>query len=173
MSFMDFMFGKGSEERTKPIYNPGQEDILNQILGGLSGPMSSGMGNLGNILGGDQASFDAFSAPARRDFNQQTLPGIAERFTGSFGEGSQNSSAFGQALGSAGKDLEEDLFSKRMGMQSGALNQLMQLMQSSMSPRQHQYTTDRQPGFLENVGVPIAQGIGGGIPGFIAKLFGG
>lgn len=165
---MDFMFGKGSEEKTKPIYNPQQEDLLNQLLGGLSGPLAGGLGNLGNILGGDQASFDAFFKPARRGFEEETLPSIAERFTGSAGEGSQRSSSFGQALGSAGRDLEENISSQRVGMQTNALSQLMNMFQPALSPTQHQYTTDRQPGFLENAGLSF---IGSGGIGSILDLF--
>lgn len=158
MAFMDFLFGKRSKKKNKPIYNPQQEDLLNQILGSLQGPLGSGLQNLQNILGGDEESFQAFERPARRAFEQQTLPTIAERFTGEFGEGSQRSSAFGQALGTAGRELEENLMSQRMGLQSGALGQLLSLLGPALSPRQHQYKRPRKPGFLENVGAPLAQG---------------
>jgi len=163
------MFGKGSEEKTKPIYNQDQEALLSQLLGGLSGPLSSGLGNIGNILGGDQATFDAYFKPARRGFEEETLPGIAERFTGSLGEGSQRSSSFGQALGSAARDLEENIFSQRIGMQTDALAQLMNMFNPAMSPTQHQYTTNRQPGFLENAGLSF---IGSGGIGSVLDLFG-
>lgn len=173
----DFFLGKGSQEKTRQIYNPQQEQLLNQILSSMGGPMASGMQNIQNILGGDQASFDAFQRPTRRGFEQQTLPSIAERFTGSFGEGSDQSSAFGQAIGTAGREMEEDLFSQRMGMQSDAFNQLMQLLGPAMTQQQQQYTTNRQPGFLESFGVPLAQGagmaLGGGIPGAAMSALGG
>ena len=173
----EFFLGKGSQEKTRQIYNPQQEQLLNQILSSLSGPMASGMQNVQNILGGDQSTFDAFQRPARRGFEQQTLPSIAERFTGSFGEGSDQSSAFGQAMGTAGREMEEDLFSQRIGMQGDAFNQLMQLFGQGMVPQQQQYTTNRQPGFLESFGVPLAQGagmaFGGGIPGLAEKGIGG
>jgi hypothetical protein len=159
MGAMDFLFGKTSQEKTKPIYNPQQEDLLNQIMNALSGPLASGTQNLQNILGGDQETFDAFERPARRAFEQQTLPTIAERFTGSLGEGSQRSSAFGQAIGSAGRELEEDLFSKRIGMQGDALSQLIGLLGPATTPRQHEYTTDRKPGFLENAILSLLSGV--------------
>ena len=164
MAFMDFLFGKSSKTKTKPIYNPQQENVLNQLLSMLQQQVPQGMQNIQNILGGDQETFAAFERPARRAFEQETLPTIAERFTGSFGEGSQRSSAFGQALGTAGRELEENLMAKRLGLQSGAFEQLMKLMGPAMSPRQHQYTTARQPGFLENLGVPLAQGAAQALP---------
>ena len=74
MAFMDFLFGEKSKTKTKPIYNPQQEQLLNQILGGIQPGIGSGIQNLQNILGGDQASMDAFQAPSRRAFEQETLP---------------------------------------------------------------------------------------------------
>ena len=162
--FMDFLFGKGSKTKTKPIYNPQQRNVLDQLLGGLQGQLPQGLQNLQNILGGDEASFKAFEAPARRGFEQQTLPTIAERFTGQFGTGSQQSSAFGQALGTAGRELEENLFAKRQGLQGDALSQLLALLGPATSARNYQYTRPRQPGFLENFGVGASEGIGKILP---------
>lgn len=164
MAFMDFLFGEKSKTKTKPIYNPEQEQLLNQILGGIQPGLQSGIQNLQNILGGDQSSMDAFQAPARRSFEQQTLPTIAERFTGTFGTGSQRSSAFGQSLGQAGRELEENLAAQRGGLQSGALQQLLSLLGPALSQRQYQYTSGRKPGFLESLGVPLAQGAASALP---------
>ncbi len=164
MAFMDFIFGKGSKTKTKPIYNPEQENLLNQLLQSLQAPLMGGVQGLQNILGADEASLEAFQRPARRAFEQQTLPTIAERFTGLFGEGSQRSSAFGQALGTAGRELEENLASQRIGLQGDALSQLLQILGPALSARQYQYQTTRDPGFLENVGVAFAQGAGQSLP---------
>ncbi len=161
---MDFLFGEGSKTKTKPIYNPQQEQLLTQILGSLQPGIGAGVQNLQNILGGDESSLAAFQAPSRRAFEQQTLPTIAERFTGTFGEGSQRSSAFGQALGTAGRELEENLAAQRAGLQSGALSQLLQLLGPALSPRQYQFQTPRRAGFLENLGVPLAQGAAQTLP---------
>lgn len=177
MAFMDFLLGTKEKTKTQPIYTPEQEQVLGQALGGLQQQLPMGLQNLMNILGGDPGTFEAFGAPARRQFEQKTLPSIAERFTGQLGEGSQRSSAFGQQLGEAGRDLEENLFAKRLGLQSGALEQLLQLLGPALMPLQQQITTGRQPGFLENLGLATAQGfggaIGGGIPGAIKGGLGG
>lgn len=157
--FMDFLFGKSAKTKTKPIYNPQQRNVLDQLLGGLQGQLPQGLQNLQNILGGDEASFKAFEAPARRGFEQQTLPTIAERFTGQFGTGSQQSSAFGQALGQAGRELEENLFSNRIGMQGDALSQLLKLLGPATSAREFQYVRPRRPGIFENIGTTGLQGI--------------
>lgn len=164
MAFMDFLFGKSAKTKSKPIYNPQQENLLNQILGGIQPGLGSGVQNLQNILGGGPEAFQAFETPARRAFEQQTLPTIAERFTGMFGEGSQRSSAFGQALGTAGRELEENLAAQRAGLQTGALNQLLQLLGPALTPRKYEYTRPREAGFLENVGVGAAQGLAQALP---------
>lgn len=157
MAFMDFLLGKGEKTKTKPIYNPQQENVLNQLLGSISGQLPMGLSNLQNILGGDEGTFESFFAPARRSFEQQTLPSIAERFTGLFGEGAQKSSAFGQQLGQAGKEFEEDIFSQRLGMQQDALSQLLSLLGPALSPRQYQYVKPRKRGLLEILGGAGAQ----------------
>lgn len=169
MAFMDFLFGKSAKTKTKPIYDPQQEDVLNQLLGALQQQLPGGLQNLQNILGGDPSSFEAFERPARRGFEQQTIPTIAERFTSQFGEGAQQSSAFGQALGTAGKELEEDIFSKRIGMQSDALSQLLGMLGPAISPRRYQYTRPRKPGFLESFETNLSEGIGamGGLGGLV------
>lgn len=164
MAFMDFLFGKKAEEKTKPIFNPEQMGYLSQLAGGVQPGIGAGLQNLQNILGGSKETFDTFAAPARRAFEQQTLPTIAERFTGQFGPGSERSSAFGQALGQAGKELEEDIFSQRIGMQSQAFQQLIPLLQMLMAPREYQYMQPRQPGFLENIGTAAAEGFAKVLP---------
>jgi len=162
---MDFIFGEKEKTKTKPIYNPQQEQVLNTALTGLQGQLPLGLSNLRNILGGDRETFESFFAPARRDFEQKTLPSIAERFTGFLGEGSQRSSAFGQQLGQAAKELEEDIFSQRIGMQQDALSQLLSLLGPATAPRQFQYTKPRRQGFLENILGALAQGAGVGLTG--------
>lgn len=162
MAFMDFLFGKGAKTKTEPIYEPGgeQENVLNQLLGALQQQLPAGLKGLENILGGREETFQQFAAPARRGFEEQTLPSIAERFTGTFGPGSQRSAAFGQQLGQAGKALEEDIFSQRLGLQSGALQNLMSLLGPATAPREYKAFMPRESGFLENI---LTSLLGGGL----------
>lgn len=94
--------GLGAALKTKPkatqvpIYRPQQEQGLDDLLG-------QGLQN---------SNFDNIDARARKNFNTQTIPGIAERFT-SMGNGGQRSSAFQGALGNAGADLESQLGAMR------------------------------------------------------------
>jgi len=78
-----------------PIKSPQQIALMNQLSQmGLSG------------LQGLQSGFNPIAQQARSTFAQQTIPGIAERFSAL---GAQNSSAFGQQLGAAGAGLNEGL----------------------------------------------------------------
>ncbi len=58
------------------------------------------------IREGQQFDFAPIEAEARRGFEQQTIPGLAERFAG---QGALKSSAFTGELGRAGSDLEKAL----------------------------------------------------------------
>lgn len=132
MAFLDFLFGKKEKTKEFQKYSPQQQGVLGDLLGGASAQLPDIFAYLGNILGQDEESMKAFSAPAMRAFEEQTLPTIAERFTGA---NAQKSSAFGQQLGQAGASLQENLAAQRAGLSSGAINQLMQLLQSGLTPQ--------------------------------------
>lgn len=73
-------------------------------------------------------SFEPIEEQETRRFQQETIPGLAERFTGL---GGQRSSAFGQLLGGAGADLSSRLAALRsqheLGQQRLDLGRLGQL----------------------------------------------
>jgi hypothetical protein len=109
-----------------------QEGLQNQLLQMLQGQLGQG-GSFGqaqnylqNLLSGSPESMQAFQAPAMRQFNEQIVPGLAERFSG-LGAGAQSSSAFQQALGQAGAGLAENLQALRSGLQGGAAQSLLGL----------------------------------------------
>lgn len=110
--------------------NPQQQQMFSQLsrsLGQRGGAISeqptfqAGETYLQQILGGETG---AFEAPYMRQFNEQIIPGLAERFSG-LGSGAQRSSAFQQALGAAGADLTERLASLRGQLQMQALPQAL------------------------------------------------
>lgn len=149
-SLSNFFLGTPGRFEQLPTVTPGQQSLMQQLIGGLGGggfgqgPLGAGLGaglqNLQQILSGQPEAFQAFAAPARRAFQEQTIPGIAERFTGL---GAQRSSAFGQQLGQAGAGLEEQLAGQRAGLQSQALQQLMSLLGQAQQP---QFQTTQIPG---------------------------
>ena len=148
-NFMDFLFGKGEQLQQVPRFTQPQEDIFSQLQQGVGGALPAGFEQLLSILSGTPEAAKQFEAPAMRQFEEQILPTIAERFTGLLGEGAQRSSAFGQQLGQAGAGLAEKLQAQRGGRQQNALTQLMQLMQTGLTPQFQTLLRERQPGLLE------------------------
>ena len=123
--FMDFLFGEGEKTEEFQKYSPQQIDIFKQLGGGAQGQLPQAFEFLQSILSQSPEAFKSFEAPARRQFEEQTIPSIAERFSGM---GAQKSSAFGQQLGQAGAGLEENLAAQRSGLGMSAISQLMGLL---------------------------------------------
>lgn len=163
--------------------NPQQSQILQQLLGSMSGQSGniqqnplyqSGQSYLQGILGGDTEKFEK---PLMRQFNEQIVPGIAERFS-SMGSGAQSSSAFQQALGGAGADLSERLGALRGGLQGQAANQGLAYAQQPVSNLQNilgmqtQAFTPKQMGFGKQALLGLAGGAGQGL-GMLGGTAGG
>ena len=167
---MNKMFpGKQGEYKALPTMSGEQSDLFKQLMSGLSGgnagggPMGSGKNFLQGILGGDTSKFEA---PLMRQLNEQTIPGLAERFSGA-GAGAQSSSAFGQQLGAAGAGLSENLGALRGGLQMQALGPLMQMLQMGMGTPTFQW--QQMPG-TQGAGGAMAPGIGKGIGNMFGNL---
>lgn len=164
--------------------NPQQSQILQQLLGSLSGETGniqrnplyqSGQSYLQGILGGDTEKFEK---PLMRQFNEQIVPGIAERFS-SLGSGAQSSSAFQQALGGAGADLSERLGALRGGLQGQAANQALGYAQQPVSNLQSllgmstQAFAPKQRSFGQEALIGLAGGVGSGLGGIGGAMGGG
>lgn len=138
-------------------YEDKQRQMMNQagqmgLQGLLSGQMPGGM------------SFDPMRQQAMTQFNTQTVPSLAERFT-SMG-GGQRSSAFQGALGQSGAGLQENLAAMQSQYQQQMLPMLMQLLGIGLNPQTEQQFLPGQAGMLENFGGQFMQGLGSAIPGF-------
>lgn len=139
-----------------------QSSILNQIPGLLSG------------LTNNQSSFDPIRRQATRQFEQQTIPTIAERFT-SMGNNALSSPAFVSQLGQAGSGLSENLaaLQSQYGLEQGRQQQnlLNLLLGYGMQPSFQYAYQPGQTGFLESILGGAAQGLGAGLGGL--GMFGG
>lgn len=125
--------GSGTEPYLKKFQtlNHGQKSLLNSLLQhpdkhfptAESNPLyQQGSGYLSGILSQDPEMMKQFEAPMMRQFNEETVPGIAERFSGM---GARNSSAFNQTMGQAAGSLSERLAAMRagLGMQASGMAQ--------------------------------------------------
>jgi len=98
----NFLFGQPEKEQQFQKFTPEQQSALDQLL--QQGLQSSDISGIEGM--------------ARKRFEEETIPTLAERFT-SMGSGGQRSSAFQSALGRAGSDLESQLaaLKPQIGMQ--------------------------------------------------------
>ena len=169
MPISDILFGKKEKFEQVPTMTPEQQQLLSQLLGGLGGPLGMGLQNLMQLLSGAPEALEAFQAPAMRQFEEQIVPGIAERFTG---VGGQRSSAFQQALGGAGAGLAERLSAQRAGLQQGAMGQLGGLLGAGLGAQPFGYRfTPGQAGFLGGMGGGLGGGLGMGLGSLMGRLF--
>jgi len=136
---LDFLTGKSGKFRQVPRFTSTQESALDQLL-------SQGLGNM---------NFGPIEQQARTNFQTQTVPGLAERFT-AMGNG-QRSSAFQGALGQAGAGLNEALAALRS--QYG-----LQQAQMGLQPRFESSYMAGQPGLLGQLGGGAAQGLSSLLP---------
>lgn len=126
------LFGNKDEHQQLSTLNPSQqgglESILQQLgmMNGQGGAYSGAQNYLSQLLSGDPNAMAEFEAPYRQEFEQKTLPGIAERFAGanSMG-GGLSSSGFGQALGGAGAQLQSQLAGLHGQLRQGAAGQAL------------------------------------------------
>ena len=144
------LFGKSKKAQTTqlPTRNPEQQawqsQAGNMAMQGLQDP---------------SAGFDPIAQRARSQFQSQTIPSLAERFT-SFGQGGQRSSDFMGAVAGAGADLEEGLAGQasQYGLQNQGL--LQQLLGIGMQPSFENIYQPEQMGGMQRFGASMfSQGV--------------
>jgi len=151
-------------------YSKGQRNQIDDILQSLKGMKGSqditqnqnyqtGQDWLQSMFS-DPEFFKNFEAPLRRDFEEQTLPGIANRFGGMGSHGSFGG-GFQRAMGRAGTDFETNLAAQRGQMQQGAIPQLLGYSQQPFSNYMSMMQQGLQP--TNNVYQPPTSGFMGGI----------
>lgn len=104
--------------------------------------------------GSTNLDFAPIAQQARAQFQTNTIPTLAERFT-SLGSGAQRSSAFQGQLGQASSNLEQGLASlqsnyglQRQGLQN---NLLKSLLAFGLSPEVETALNPEDPGFLKTL----------------------
>lgn len=131
--------GKESGFQQQQRFTPEQQTALAQMLQMALGQMQN-----------PQQGFQPIADQARQQFNQQTIPGIAERFA-SMGQNRPTSGALMSQLGQAGAGLESQLAS--LGAQYGQRQQSLahQLATLGLQPQFETAYAQREPGFGENL----------------------
>lgn len=134
----DFAIGNPGGVEQYSTVTPDQQSIL-QLLQQL------GVQGLQNPYEG----FEPIAQQARNQFNQQTVPSIAERFA-SMGDNALSSPTFASQLGQAGAGLESELAAMKAGYGQQNLQQILQLLQLGLSPQSENVYRPRENGFIQN-----------------------
>ena len=132
-----FWRGSPGQWTQQDLYNPQQMNSIQQII-------QMAMQGLQNPSQG----FEPFAQSARQNLQENTLPGIAERF-GMMGKGAASTGAFKGMMGRAASDLESGLAqgASQYGMQN---QQLMQsLLGMGLRPTQENVYQQREASGIE------------------------
>lgn len=140
-------------------FNPQQQGVIGQFAQGAGSLAPQSFEYLRGLLSGDPGALQAFQAPYQRDFRENVVPDLANRFAG-MGSGNLSSSAFQQALARAGTSLEEKLASLRGNLQMSALDKLFNFSQLGLTPMKETYLSPGDPGFFGSL-APSLGAIGG------------
>ena len=174
--------GGGKDAKLSKIdtMTPEQQQHLQQLLQMLSSEGQLGQGYEGGLqqlmelMDPSSEAQQRFADPYMQQFQQETIPGLAERFAGAGATGGAlSSSGFGQALGGAAGGLQTQLAALKSQIQRGAiqdiLGQYQQTSGSALSAQPFGYY--QQPG-QQGLGSSMLQGYAGaGFPS-LSNLFG-
>jgi len=159
----NFLFGVPSSYQQIPKFSQEGMDALSQLL-------KSSSANLQNPTQG----FEPIKQRALSQYQQQTIPQLAERFAG---QNATASSGFQGALGGAGTDLAERLASLESEYGLANRRQSLSEFQTGVTPQFENLPIGGQQGYLEQILpslIEAAPGIisafGGNVPGAVASL---
>jgi hypothetical protein len=176
------IFGSGPKSKKIPNMSPEQMQMMNQWMGqvgqgGFAGggapAYQSGMGYLQDLYSQSPEAFSRMQEPYMKQFQQQTVPGLAERFSQA---GGRQSSAFNQAMGQAGGNLSsqlggmfEQMRSQNLGNLLNFANAPFQQGMQMMNLKPFGYETQEgSPGLLG----PILGAVGGAAAGPFGSAIG-
>jgi hypothetical protein len=135
--FNKFLFGSTGGQKQYGNWNNDQQNASSNYFNNpitSNGTYQAGNQYIQNMLQGGNQAFQQFEQPLLDQFNQQTVPGISNRFSGmGTGAGALNSSGFQQTLGQAGKDLTSQLGALRAGLTQNLLSQALGYAQQPYS----------------------------------------
>lgn len=124
----------GKNGEMKSTYNEGQQGGINDIMQFLKGQQGNmditqnpqyQQGNEWlNSLFNDEGFFKNFEAPAMRQFNEEIIPGVANRFASQGSGGSLGSTGFRNQIARESGNLATNLAAMRGGMQQNAIPQM-------------------------------------------------
>jgi len=162
---MGFLRGNDAEVENVSTLRPNQEALHGQSVRAAQGRGAGGaFGDVAdyyrNNLSDNPADFNAFAAPAIRQYHQDIVPGLSEQFAG-MGSGGLSSSGFRNAQVQGATDLSERLGALRAQLRQQSAQGLMQIGQQGLqSYSQPMVTQESSPGFLQTVAPAVGTAAG-------------
>jgi hypothetical protein len=169
----EYLFGMPEKRETYSLLNQGQQGLQNNQFAalnqrGVGGAYGGVADQYRSMMSGGED--DSFINPLMQEYNQETIPGLAEQFAG-MGSGGMSSSGFRNAGLRAGADLQERIGALRAQLRMQGAQGMQGLAQQAMQPSQGFLMSPRVPGVLEQFsgafGGAAAQGIGRKLGGFV------
>jgi hypothetical protein len=133
----------GNQGGQGSTYSKGQRSFIDNILEDLRGmrgnanimqnPNYQQGQNWLSSLFNDPEFFKNFEAPLQRQFQEETIPGLANRFASMGSGGSLGSTGFRNQLAREGSNLHTNIAGLRGGLQQQGVNQSLQYAQQPFS----------------------------------------
>jgi hypothetical protein len=185
-SLGNFFGGTPEVRENVSTLRPEQEGLYQQLVGagkeaGAGGAFGTSADYYRNLLSDNSADYNAFAAPALRQYSQDIVPGLSEQFAG-MGAGGLSSSGFRNAQIQGATDLAERLGSIRANLRQAGAQGLQNIGQLGLqSYSQNMVTQPGTEGFLSQMapaigtalGTAIGGPFGGAIGGMAGNWFGG
>jgi hypothetical protein len=161
------LFGGGGQRdsiKKLPTKNKGQLSLLDRMITDLTkgGGYQNAFGMLQGLLDPNSEIYKSFAEPYQQNFEQQTVPRLAEQFAGYGGGmgGGLSSSGFGQALGAAGGNLQAQLAQMMAGLRTNAAQGIMGQANQALSVDPFAYLSRQgSPGGIQSMLAGVAPGL--------------
>ena len=158
-SLSQFAFGKPAQFSQRSTLGPEQRPLLQDLVRSVQGNFGDVGNYYRNLLSEQGGDFQALAAPQLRQFQQQTVPGLAAQFAG-LGSGATQSSGLRNSILQANTDLGERLAALRANLRSQGAQGLQGLASQGLGNFYQQTYTPRSSGFFESAGQGLGQALG-------------
>ncbi len=161
-SLGNFFTGTPEKRENVSTLRPEQEELYNQLINAGSGQGAGGAFGQSadyyrNNLNDNPQDFNAFSAPALRQYNEDVIPGLSEQFAG-MGSGGLSSSGFRNAQVQGATDLSERLGALRAQLRQNSAQGLQNIGQQGLGNfSQNMVTQPGSEGLLSSLSSGIGQ----------------
>lgn len=185
-----FWLGTPEKRENVSTLRPEQEPLYQQLVNaglnpGAGGAFGTAADYYRNLLSDNSTDFNAFAAPALRQYNEDIVPGISEQFAG-LGSGGLSSSGFRNAQMQGATDLSERLGQLRANLRQFGAQGLANIgTQGLQNYSQNMVTEPGTQGFLSAampavgylagtaLGGPVGGAMGTGLMSSASNWFGG